>query len=52
MMPDVPTRPNTPVLLPPGRMPRRGKGASERGRIAPIHALAHIEFVAIDWHST
>ena len=29
-------------------MPRRGKGGSERGRIALWHALAHIEFVAID----
>lgn len=29
-------------------MPRRGKGGSERGRIAMLHALAHIEFVAID----
>jgi uncharacterized ferritin-like protein (DUF455 family) len=46
-MPDRPAWPATPELLPPGRMPRRGKG-SERGRIALIHALAHIEFVAID----
>jgi uncharacterized ferritin-like protein (DUF455 family) len=29
-------------------MPRRGKGGSERGRIAMLHALAHIEFTAID----
>ena len=29
-------------------MPRRGKGGSDRGRIALWHALAHIEFVAID----
>lgn len=29
-------------------MPKRGKGGSERARIAMIHALAHIEFVAID----
>jgi uncharacterized ferritin-like protein (DUF455 family) len=29
-------------------MPKRGKGGSERGRIALIHALAHIEFAAID----
>lgn len=48
MMPDVPARPDAPELLPPGRTPRRGKGGSERGRIALIHALAHIEFVAID----
>ncbi len=47
-MPDVPARPEQPELLPPGRMPRRRKGGSERGRIALWHALAHIEFVAID----
>ncbi|AJP74417.1 rhamnosyltransferase [Sphingomonas hengshuiensis] len=47
-MPDRPARPAAPELLPPNRMPRRGKGGSERGRIALIHALAHIEFVAID----
>ena len=29
-------------------MPKRGRGQSERGRIALIHALAHIEFTAID----
>ncbi|MCA1199975.1 ferritin-like domain-containing protein [Sphingomonas sp. R647] len=46
-MPDEPARPAIPELLPPNRMPRRGKG-SEHGRIALIHALAHIEFVAID----
>ena len=47
-MPDVPARPATPELLPPNRMPKRGRGQSERARIALIHALAHIEFVAID----
>jgi len=47
-MPDRPARPAEPELLPPNRMPRRGKGGSERGRIALIHALAHIEFIAID----
>jgi uncharacterized ferritin-like protein (DUF455 family) len=47
-MPDRPARPEHPELLPPGRMPKRGKGGSERGRIALIHALAHIEFAAID----
>jgi len=47
-MPDVPARPALPELLPPARMPKRGRGGSERGRIALIHALAHIEFVAID----
>ncbi len=48
VMPDRPARPERPELLPPGRMPRRGRGQSERGRIALYHALAHIEFVAID----
>lgn len=47
-MPDRPARPAAPELLPPNRMPKRGKGGSERGRIALIHALAHIEFSAID----
>jgi uncharacterized ferritin-like protein (DUF455 family) len=47
-MPDRPAWPENPELLAPGRMPRRGKGGSERGRIALWHALAHIEFVAID----
>lgn len=31
----------------PGAMPKRGKLGSERSRIAMLHALAHIEFVAI-----
>ncbi|KUR75575.1 ferritin-like domain-containing protein [Novosphingobium sp. FSW06-99] len=48
IMPDAPARPPRPELLPPNRMPKRGRGGSERGRIALIHALAHIEFVAID----
>lgn len=47
-MPDQPGRPESPELLAPNRMPKRGKGGSERGRIALWHALAHIEFVAID----
>jgi uncharacterized ferritin-like protein (DUF455 family) len=47
-MPDAPARPAEPELLPPNRMPKRGKGGSERGRVALLHALAHIEFVAID----
>lgn len=47
-MPDRPAWPATPQLLAPAQMPRRRKGGSERGRIAMIHALAHIEFVAID----
>jgi uncharacterized ferritin-like protein (DUF455 family) len=47
-MPKRPARPLRPELLPPAQMPRRGKVGSERGRIAMLHALAHIEFVAID----
>ena len=47
-MPASPARPRVPELLPPNRMPRRGRGFSERGRLALWHSLAHIEFVAID----
>jgi uncharacterized ferritin-like protein (DUF455 family) len=47
-MPDRPARPDAPALLPANRMPKRGKGGSERGRIAMLHALAHIEYGAID----
>ena len=47
-MPDVPARPSQPELLPPNRMPKRGKGGSERGRLTLLHALAHIEWSAID----
>ncbi|MDQ4419419.1 ferritin-like domain-containing protein [Sphingobium sp. DEHP117] len=47
-MPTRPARPAVPELLPPNRMPKRGKMGSERSRIAMLHALAHIEFVAID----
>lgn len=46
-MPDRPSRPPEPELLAPRHMPKRGKG-SEHGRAATIHALAHIEFSAID----
>ena len=47
-MPDSPPRPERPELLPPNRMPKRGRAGSERSRIAMLHALAHIEYVAID----
>ncbi|NQX93603.1 MAG: ferritin-like domain-containing protein [Erythrobacter sp.] len=47
-MPDHPARPDAPELLPPNKMPKRGRGGSERARIALWHSLAHIEFVAID----
>ena len=47
----MPERPQWPAELDlrlPRDMPRRGKGGSDRGRIALWHSLAHIEFVAID----
>ena len=47
-MPDRPSWPANLELLPPGRMPKRGKMGSERNRVALWHSLAHIEFVAID----
>lgn len=47
-MPDDPPRPDKPELLPPNRMPKRGRAGSDRGRIALLHALAHIEYSAID----
>ena len=47
-MPDRPARPAEPRLLPPSQMPKRGRAGSERSRIAMLHALAHIEFGAID----
>jgi len=40
-----PARPERPELLPPQQMPRR-RGAA--GRAALLHAIAHIEFNAID----
>ncbi|PKP78570.1 MAG: DUF455 domain-containing protein [Alphaproteobacteria bacterium HGW-Alphaproteobacteria-3] len=46
-MPDRPNRPEKPELLLPRDMPRRSfKG--ERGRVALLHSLAHIELNAID----
>ncbi|MEM1196917.1 MAG: ferritin-like domain-containing protein [Pseudomonadota bacterium] len=48
LMPDWPARPVEPELLPPNKMPKRGKAGSQRARIALWHSLAHIEFVAID----
>jgi uncharacterized ferritin-like protein (DUF455 family) len=47
-MPDFPARPERPELLEPRFMPKRRRAGSERARIAMLHALAHIEFVAID----
>jgi len=45
--PSRPARPPRPELLPPNRMPRRSYGGVP-GRIALLHALAHIELNAID----
>ena len=47
-MPDTPAWPAAPLLLAPRDMPKRGKGGTAQGRTALWHALAHIEFVAID----
>lgn len=47
-MPDRPAWPARPELKPPAEMPRRGRAGSLRSRQAMIHALAHIEFAAID----
>ena len=43
-MPDYPARPAQPELLAPRFMPKRRRAGSVRGRIAMLHALAHIEF--------
>ena len=44
--PDRPARPEKPNIHPPRNMPRRSTG--RKGRIAFVHALAHIELNAID----
>ena len=46
-MPHRPGRPPAPLLLPPRDMPRRSAGGI-KGRIALLHALAHIELSAVD----
>jgi uncharacterized ferritin-like protein (DUF455 family) len=46
--PDRPARPDRPELRPPRDMPARRKGGSEAGRVALLHALAHIELNAVD----
>jgi len=45
--PAMPARPDRPYLNPPADAPRRGPGTA-KGRIALLHAIAHIEFNAID----
>ncbi len=46
-MPDRPGRPARPELLLPRDMPKRSVGG-DRGRVALLHALAHIELNAVD----
>lgn len=46
--PARPARPVRPELRPPRDMPRRRAGGSQAGRIALLHALAHIELNAVD----
>jgi uncharacterized ferritin-like protein (DUF455 family) len=43
----VPGRPDRPPLVPPQQVPRRRLG-SDAGRAALVHAIAHIEFNAIN----
>ena len=61
--PERPARLEQPELLPPSAMPKRSKASSKSGRIALLHALAHIQnchsqFVPRDhrirekWHLT
>ncbi|MEQ8404419.1 MAG: ferritin-like domain-containing protein [Oceanicaulis sp.] len=47
LAPDRPARPDRPELKPPGQVPRRRLG-TPAGRFALLHAVAHIEFNAID----
>ena len=47
--PDHPARPDQPELLAPRDVPRRRPG-SEKGRLALLHAVAHIELNAVDLH--
>ena len=47
--PDFPARPERPDLLDPRDVPKRKPG-SAAGRIALLHAVAHIELNAVDLH--
>jgi uncharacterized ferritin-like protein (DUF455 family) len=47
--PDFPARPDKPELLNPRDVPRRKPGTPE-GRVAILHAVAHIELNAVDLH--
>ena len=44
---EIPGRPDAPALVHPRDVPRRGLGSTQ-GRVAFYHALAHIEFNAIN----
>ena len=46
--PDRPARPPRPALLPAREVPRRRINSRSAGRLALLHALAHIELNAID----
>lgn len=46
-LPDRPARPGKPDLVPPGQVTRR-RLSTQAGRFALMHAVAHIEFNAID----
>ncbi len=46
--PERPARPSRPLLVPPREVPRRRIGPEPGGRIALLHAVAHIELNAID----
>ena len=44
---DQPGHPDKPLLIPPQQVPRR-RADTQAGRVALVHALAHIEFNAIN----
>lgn len=46
--PPRPARPARPLLLAPRALPKRRAGGSREGRVALLHALAHIELNAVD----
>lgn len=46
-VPERPGRPQKPDLIPPRQMPKRAL-TSDKGRIALLHAIAHIELNAVD----
>ncbi|KQY20952.1 ferritin-like domain-containing protein [Rhizobium sp. Root483D2] len=46
-VPECPGRPQKPDLIPPRQMPKRAL-TTDKGRIALLHAIAHIELNAVD----